>query len=53
VSGLVGLDDAGRDAAPVADGVTVLSGPVTNGTGLLATVSSAERFSSRSSLRMT
>src|SRR5688572_14883932 len=31
VSGLVGLDDAGRDAAPVADGVTVLAGPVTNG----------------------
>src|SRR6476661_4535986 len=36
VRGLVGLDDAGRDAAAVTHGVTVLAGPVANGAGLLA-----------------
>ena len=33
---LVGLDDARRDAAAVADGVTVLARPVPDGAGLLA-----------------
>src|SRR5215207_1300278 len=36
VRGLVGLDHAGRDATTVADGVTVLAGPVADGAGLLA-----------------
>src|SRR4051794_16116167 len=36
VSGLVGLDDAGRDPAPVAHRVPVLARPVADRTGLLA-----------------
>src|SRR5215218_2336746 len=35
VGGLVGVDDAGRDPAAVADGVPVLAGPVPDGAGLL------------------
>src|SRR3954468_20425261 len=43
VGGLVGLDDAGRDATAVAHRVAVLTGPVADGAGLLAVHAAAGR----------